>query len=113
MCHIYSSLSKIDVNELFVSKDDFPNVQFKFLKLMLHVQTTWEESEAGRQASARGRAREAAGTTSRLSAPGLGRGLAGSSISRHSVLGLVRGLLSTLRQGREVQRKRCFKIQNM
>ena len=48
MCHIYSSLSKIDVNELFVSKDDFPNVQFKFLKLMLHVQTTWEESAAGR-----------------------------------------------------------------
>ena len=69
--------------------------------------------EHGRQASARGQAREAAGTTSRLSAPGLERGLAGSSISRHSVLGLVRGLLSTLGQARGVQRKRCSMSQNM
>ena len=68
--------------------------------------------ERGRQASARGRASEVARTTSRPSAPGLARGLAGSS--KHSALGLARDLarghLLILGLVREAGRKRCSRI---
>ena len=68
--------------------------------------------ERGRQASAPGLVREVGGTTSRPSAPGLARGLAGSS--KHSALGLARDLarghLLILGLVREAGRKRCSRI---